>query len=76
MHIRILSPSGVINPAYIDGASARLRAWGYKVSEGVHARDTWGRFAGTDENRVADIVDALEDENPLCARGVRIAAYY
>ena len=72
MHIRILSPSGVIDPAYIDGASARLRAWGYKVSEGVHARDTWGRFAGTDENRVADIVDALEDENVdviLCARG-------
>ena len=60
-HIRIISPSGVIDPSYIDGASARLRSWGYEVSEGVHARDTWGRFAGRDEDRLADIVAALQD---------------
>jgi muramoyltetrapeptide carboxypeptidase len=42
------------------------------VSEGAHARDTWGRFAGTDEDRLADIVEALNDPSVdaiLCSRG-------
>lgn len=71
-HIRIISPSGVIDPTYIDQASARLRAWGYKVSEGAHAREKWGRFAGTDEERLQDIKEALEDPTVdfiLCSRG-------
>jgi len=71
-HIRIVSPSGVIDPSYIDGAAARLRAWGIEVSEGRHARDRWGRFAGKDEDRLADLNDALRDESVdaiLCARG-------
>lgn len=71
-HIRVVSPSGVIDPVYIDGAATRLRAWGYIVSEGAHARDTWGRFAGTDENRLADLVEALNDPSVdmiLCSRG-------
>lgn len=71
-HIRIISPSGAIDPAYIDGACARLRAWGYKVSVGTHARDTWGRFAGKDEDRLADIAEALNDPDVdliLCSRG-------
>lgn len=72
LHIRIVSPSGAIDPSYIDGATARLRAWGYKVSEGAHARGRWGRFAGTDEERLADLNEALRDESVdmiLCARG-------
>ena len=71
-HIRIISPSGVIDPSFIDGASARLRAWGYKVSEGVHARDAWGRFAGRDEDRLSDLIEALNDASVdfiLCSRG-------
>ena len=71
-HIRIVSPSGAIDPSYIDGAATRLRAWGYIVSEGAHARDTWGRFAGTDEDRLADLIEALRDPSVdaiLCARG-------
>ena len=71
-HIRIISPSGVIDPQYIDGAVTRLRAWGYKVSEGVHARAQWGRFAGTDEERLSDLNEALQDESVdviLCSRG-------
>ncbi len=71
-HIRIISPSGAIDPSYIDGATARLRAWGYKVSEGAHARDARGRFAGTDEERLADLNEALQDESVdmiLCSRG-------
>ena len=71
-HIRIISPSGVIDPSYIDGASARLRAWGFAVSEGKHARSNWGRFAGTDEERLSDLIEALNDPTVdiiLCARG-------
>lgn len=71
-HIHILSPSGAIDPSYIDGAAARLRSWGYRVSEGKHARGSWGRFSGTDEERLADLTHALQDSTIdyiLCARG-------
>ncbi len=71
-HIRIVSPSGAIDPSLIDTASARLRAWGFEVSEGVHARDKWGRFAGTDGHRLADLCSALADPSVdmiLCSRG-------
>ena len=67
-----MSPSGVIDPSYIDGAATRLRTWGYKVSEGAHARDAHGRFAGTDDDRLADLAAALNDPTVdiiLCARG-------
>ncbi len=71
-HIRIISPSGFIDPTYIDQATSRLRAWGYKVSEGAYARERWGRFAGTDEQRASDLNAALEDPTVdfiLCSRG-------
>lgn len=71
-HIHILSPSGAIDPSYIDGATARLRSWGFRVSEGRHARGSWGRFSGTDEERLADLTQALQDptiDYILCARG-------
>lgn len=72
MHIRIISPSGAIDPLYIDQAVARLRAWGFKVSVGAHAREAWGRFAGTDEDRLADLAEAMADPEVdlvLCSRG-------
>lgn len=71
-HIHILSPSGAIDPSYIDGAAARLRSWGYRVSEGRHTRGSWGRFSGTDEERLDDLTHALQDptiDYILCARG-------
>ncbi len=71
-HIRIVSPSGAIDPAYIDGATDRLQSWGFTVTEGRHARNRWGRFAGTDEERLSDLVEALQDPSVdaiLCARG-------
>ncbi len=72
MHIRIISPSGAIDPVFIDQAAARLRSWGHEVSEGTHARGRWGRFAGTDEERLEDIRDAMQDPSVdaiLCSRG-------
>ena len=72
VHIRIVSPSGAIDPAYIDGATQRLRAWGFEVTESPHARGSFGRFSGTDEERLADLVEALSDPSVdyiLCSRG-------
>lgn len=72
MHIHIVSPSGIIDPLFIDQAFVRLREWGYVVTIGAHARHTHGRLAGTDAQRAADIEQALRNPDIdiiLCARG-------
>lgn len=71
-HIRIISPSGAIDSQYIEGATKRLLSWGHTVSEGRFARGRCGRFAGTDDERLMDINEALADSSVdyiLCARG-------
>lgn len=70
--IRIVSPSGAIDGRYIDEAAQVLRTWGHNVSEGLHARDRYGRFAGTQADRIADLQAAINDANIdiiLCSRG-------
>ena len=70
--IRIISPSGHLDASLIDQAASRLRAWGYIVSIGAHAREEYGRFAGSDGHRLADLVETLQDpavDLILCARG-------
>lgn len=71
-HIRIISPSGAIEPEYITRAQQRLESWGFRVSLGAYAFTQWGRFAGTCEERLADINEAFSDPNIdiiLCSRG-------
>lgn len=71
-HIRIISPSGAIEPEYIMRAQQRLESWGFRVSIGAHAFTQRGRFAGTCEERLADINEAFSDPNIdiiLCSRG-------
>ncbi len=70
--IRIISPSGVIDSAFLDAAAHRISSWGLVVSEGKYAREEYGRFAGTKLQRIADLQDALNDPNVnaiLCSRG-------
>ncbi len=70
--IRIVSPSGVIDPAWIDGATGLLTKWNLKVTVGSFARNVYGRFAGTGEQRISDLQMALDDQNVkaiLCSRG-------
>jgi muramoyltetrapeptide carboxypeptidase len=70
--IRIISPSGSILPEYIDGAKKLLSDWGLNVTEGEFARAEYGRFAGTKEQRIADLQSALNDPDVkaiLCSRG-------
>lgn len=71
-HIRIISPSGHIDSEWIDRAQSRLQDWGYEVSVAEHAKGQFGRFAGTEEERLADINRAFADPSVdivLCARG-------
>lgn len=70
--IVIVSPSGAVESRYIDGAEQLLESWGYQVSIGKSARKVYGRFAGTDQERVADLQLAFDDEDVfaiLCSRG-------
>ncbi len=72
MNIRIISPSGAIDPQYIDAAKQRLQSWGHIVTEGRYTRGSWGRFAATDEQRISDLNEAFANPSVdaiLCARG-------
>jgi muramoyltetrapeptide carboxypeptidase len=72
MNIQIISPSGNIEPKYIDGAKQVLSSWNLNVSEGKFAREQYGRFAGTEEQRIHDLQSALDNPNIdaiLCSRG-------
>lgn len=61
MNIRIVSPAGSVKGKVIDLGVETLRMWGHKVSVAPHAKDSYGRFSGTPEERTQDIVEALED---------------
>jgi muramoyltetrapeptide carboxypeptidase len=70
--ICIISPSGKVNSEFIDGAIIRLKDWGHEVVEGKYAREAFGRYAGTEEQRIYDLQTAINDESIsaiLCARG-------
>lgn len=72
MHIRIISPAGSIKGKVIDQGAATLRSWGHEVTIAPHAKGTYGRFAGTPEERLNDLVEALEDKSVdiiWCSRG-------
>ena len=70
--IRVVSPSGSIEPKYIVGAKKTLNSWGLNATEGKFARTKYGRFAGTEAQRIADLQEALDDSAVnaiLCSRG-------
>jgi len=70
--IHIVSPSGSIDSAFIDGAKKVLASKGFYVTEGKFARGEYGRFAGTVEERIADMQEAMnhpEIKAVLCSRG-------
>ncbi len=70
--IRIISPSGVIDNQFIDGAKSQLANWGYLPTEGMFTRKKYGRFAGTEQERYTDLQQALDDPKVkaiLCSRG-------
>ena len=70
--IRIVSPSGNIDASYIDGAAECLGRWGFTPEIGRYAKSCYGRYGGTIEERLSDLLDAFRDKAVkaiLCSRG-------
>lgn len=70
--IAIVSPAGIINPRLAWGAMRVLAAQGWDVRAGAHAWDRHGTYAGTLDARLADLEEALLDEQVkavVCSRG-------
>jgi muramoyltetrapeptide carboxypeptidase len=70
--IDIVSPAGKIDPSLIDAAAKRIIAEGYKAGISVHAKGSFYKYSGTDEQRLIDLqqaLDAPEIKAILCARG-------
>jgi muramoyltetrapeptide carboxypeptidase len=70
--IAIVSLSGAIDAKYIDGAKCILESWGLRVHIGKSAYEKYGRFGGTQDQRIADLQQALDDPDTkaiLCSRG-------
>ena len=70
--IAILSPAGPIDESKVLAAKEVLEKEGFRVKIMPHTFDRWGNYAGTDENRLADLEAALTDPEVkaiLCSRG-------
>ena len=68
----ILSPSGKIEAQWVEGLKQVLEEYGLVVSVAEHTLCEAGRFAGTDEDRIADLQVAVSDPQVraiFCSRG-------
>jgi len=70
--ICIISPSRTIQEPQIREAIKILQQWGLQVELGKHVYDSYGYFAGTDNDRVSDLQMAIDDPEiraVFCSRG-------
>lgn len=70
--VALVAPAGPLVPEAVDRAVERVREWGWEPRLGTHARNRHGYLAGTDEQRAADVNEALlaEDTDAIwCLRG-------
>lgn len=70
--IYIVSTAGVIDAQLVENAAKILESWGYRALVAPHALEQCGRFAGTLEERLADLqagLDNPEYEAILFTRG-------
>jgi len=63
--IHALSLSGAADPARIDAGARRLRELGFEVTVPYRARAQWRYFAGSDDERLAALDEALRSEADL-----------
>ncbi len=61
--VRFVSPASTPERDQILRRAELLESWGLKVEFGARAFSSFARFAGTDEERLADLNDALRDPN-------------
>ena len=70
--VALVSPSGASEAGRIAATVAALERWGLRVRLGAHADGRHAFFAGTDDERLADLNDALRDpevRGVFCMRG-------
>ena len=68
----ILSPSGKIETQWVEGLKAVLESYGLVVSVADHTLCAKGRFAGSDNERIQDLQEAINDAQVkaiFCSRG-------
>lgn len=74
----IVSPSGNINPEYVNNTMEILQEWGLKVSISENALQETGRFSGFVEQRLYDLQEAMDNPEVkliFCSRGGYGAAH-
>ncbi|MEO1051366.1 MAG: LD-carboxypeptidase [Bacteroidota bacterium] len=70
--VAIVAPARKIDQKSLDTAQEVLRSWGLKVVLGSNVYSEYGYFAGTDEERLSDLQEALDSPRIkaiFCARG-------
>lgn len=70
--IGIVAPARKISKAEIQPAVELITKWGFKVKLGAHLFNEYNQFAGTDEQRIADFQEMIDDTEVkaiLCGRG-------
>lgn len=70
--VRVVSPSGPVDPGPLARGITLLTGWGLRVEVAPHALDRKGYLAGTDADRLADLNAALADplvRGVICSRG-------
>ena len=70
--IAVISPSSVPDSATVAKGCATLRSWGYVPVVGAHALSCYHGFAGTADERAADLLWALRNPSIkaiICSRG-------
>ena len=70
--IAIVSPAGYINPDFVISAEKHLKSIGYEVEISKHCLGRHNQMAGTDEERLTDLQEALDNteiDAILCSRG-------
>jgi muramoyltetrapeptide carboxypeptidase len=70
--VALVAPSGWVPPARAQAAVTVLTGWGLRIRMGRHALGRHTYLSGTDEERLADLNDALrspEVRGVLCLRG-------
>jgi muramoyltetrapeptide carboxypeptidase len=70
--IAVNSPSSVPDSATVAKGCATLRSWGYVPVVGAHALSSYHGFAGTADERAADLLWALRNPSIkaiICSRG-------
>jgi muramoyltetrapeptide carboxypeptidase len=70
--VKVIAPSGIVNRVKCEEGISLLKDWGLMAERGKNIYNRYGIFAGTDEQRLHDLQDSLDDPGIkaiFCARG-------